>query len=192
MGCGRPQCGSTSAVGAQGCAERCQEHICHTGSWLWPCVWVGIHFGSVLYVQQTPLCKLPAIKSVVSRLAVCRGAGLGVGRRWGGPRSCLRCAMSESSVIKPPQQEQRNKSLWKLAWDKDLKNLLFIFLKSPWRWLLLGGKNVVFKVKPFFPLFLQASKAAGWELLRNVTSVWCNHRLEEGRFFLFQVSKASA
>lgn len=33
-GVGRPQCGSTSAVGAQGCAERCQEHICHTGSWL--------------------------------------------------------------------------------------------------------------------------------------------------------------
>lgn len=120
---------------------------------------VGIRFGSRLYVHKTSLRKLPAVKSFLSHLVVqlrlcCAVPGQvwawsGVGGgcpilaqggtnpvRW---TVCLHvCRVCGSPLIQNmTRAKEQNKSLSKIAWDKDLENLLFISLKSPWRLLLL-------------------------------------------------------
>lgn len=136
-------------------------------SLLWQRLWVWIHFGSVRCILKTSLCKLPATKPVLSCsvlplrwCCVLPGWGWYPGKCQGcpclvlGDRSLSHvCTVCESSWLKTPQGEQGNKSFSKIAWDKDLENLLFVSFKSPQRLLLLREEMLLSRSSLFFFFF---------------------------------------
>lgn len=139
------------------CCVSAVQTLTHHKVWLAVGVllWVGIHFGSMLYLCRTHLSKLPVMKIFLSCLSLRLGCAFpekkklkreelpwpgmgGTNLEWGMVMFLHMFCICESPLIQNmTRAKEQKKMLSKITWDKDLGNLLFILLKSPWRLLLL-------------------------------------------------------
>lgn len=161
---------------------------------LWECLWVGILFGSMLYNHKLLFASCLLFKSFLSHLQRESRSGTevevswpsAVGHKfdaqiWHGEQSACTCG---SPLIETMTRAvEQSKSLSKIAWDKDLENLLFISLRSPWRLLLREEMQLPRLSRLFFPLFTPRLQRQSAESFLGMLHLFrANVALREGAF----------